>query len=79
MAQKSNAEIHTTYTIGGVSFQRIRFGEETGLAESDSQFCRDCGVKKGEYHVPTCEVERCPACGGEAISCECAYGQKNCA
>jgi hypothetical protein len=62
MAQKSNAEIHTTYTIGG-----------------DSQFCRDCGVKKGEYHVPTCEVERCPACGGEAISCECAYGQKNCA
>lgn len=35
--------------------------------------CHDCDCKEGEYHTPGCDMERCPFCGGQLISCNCAY------
>jgi len=35
--------------------------------------CHDCKVKEGELHVPGCDMERCPFCGGQLISCACRY------
>lgn len=35
--------------------------------------CRDCGCSEGELHHPGCDMERCPFCGGQLISCDCAY------
>lgn len=35
------------------------------------QPCHDCAVVKGQYHVPGCDVERCPVCDEQAAFCNC--------
>jgi hypothetical protein len=67
------AQLQPTCSIAGVQYQRIPYGSETDDWGADSAPCHDCRVVKGELHVPSCDVERCPACGGQAISCDCDY------
>lgn len=33
--------------------------------------CSDCCAMYGGYHHFGCDVERCPICGGQQISCDC--------
>jgi len=35
--------------------------------------CHDCGCKEGEYHISGYDMERCPFCGKQLISCNCCY------
>ena len=42
-----------------------------------SQRCHDCGIDSGGYHHPGCDMERCPRCGGQLISCGCLDADDN--
>lgn len=37
--------------------------------------CHDCGCREGEIHKWGCDMERCPDCGGQLITCDCAYAR----
>jgi hypothetical protein len=60
-------------TTGG-AFAPIPFGEERrgggGWAEGHLR-CHDCGARPGHFHHPGCDVEECPRCRGQLISCDC--------
>jgi hypothetical protein len=39
--------------------------------------CPDCDCDVGEFHLLGCDVEVCPRCNGQAISCDCAEKEDN--
>lgn len=66
------AQLETTCDVNGVEFPRVRYGEEAEDWGANESPCHDCAAIRGEYHVPGCDVERCPACGGQYwFGCEC--------
>lgn len=34
--------------------------------------CHDCNVKEGELHQMGCDMEICPKCKGQLLSCDCS-------
>ena len=50
--------------IKGEIYERFRHDDE-------EHKCGDCGVVAGEYHHIYCDMERCPKCRSQLISCDC--------
>lgn len=63
-----------SYVINGESFARIRYGSETG-GRWTMPACGDCAVGMGQLHLLRCDIEECPRCIHQALSCPCVYAE----
>ena len=52
----------------GETMPSIPYNENYG---GPNQPCHDCSVQFGGTHHPGCDMERCPKCHGQLISCGC--------
>ncbi len=58
--------------IGDVDYEPIRWGDERGYRfQHVTDRCGDCSVPKGAVHHHGCDLEQCPACLSQALSCGC--------
>lgn len=58
----------------GRRFHMVPFGAEPDRRTSVDR-CGDCGVTRGGWHHPGCDVQPRPACGRQLISCGCQFDE----
>ncbi len=54
----------------GRKYPRIKWGDESGPGYGGGR-CGDCGCLPKHYHHVGCDIERCPKCHNQALSCDC--------
>jgi hypothetical protein len=63
--------------IQGNEYARIKYGSPDEWADVDTNYagvpCHDCLVIKGQIHLLDCDMECCPKCKKQLISCGCGY------
>jgi hypothetical protein len=60
-----------TVTLDGKPYKRLRWHYDWYEEKDLPEICHDCLAKPGQLHVPGCDLERCPKCGEQLISCKC--------
>lgn len=65
-----------TFRIGGRDYNRIACGYEIGEWYGIEDDCSNCGMATGFLHLLPCDLEQCPRCHKQALSCNCNYEQR---
>jgi hypothetical protein len=71
----------TASTCTVVAFHRGDRRFELGVWGADPGWpargrrCGDCGVQPGGHHHPGCDIQCCPACRGQLLSCGCRFDE----
>jgi hypothetical protein len=70
-----DAQAIASYTVDGQRFTRIAYGSEDHWQPDWLEVCGDCGVRPGQLHLLGCDIEQCPRCRQQALSCGCLYAE----
>jgi hypothetical protein len=72
------AEATESCTIDGIrlvgtNYRRLPYGSDQRAPDLaiERPRCHDCNVAWGGLHHYGCDMEECPLCGGQLISCDC--------
>lgn len=69
MTKKLGCIKNPVVTEDGV-FDPIVFGAERHF-RIPNKFCGDCGAPRGSFHHRGCDIEECPRCRCQLITCGC--------
>jgi hypothetical protein len=75
--QWCDQEMSDPATVTCTANTEIEFPDGETLPASTFHFdepsgrCHDCNIVHGGHHHPGCDVERCPRCSRQLISCGC--------
>jgi len=76
MKQADGCVLETIPTADG-ELNPLPFGSEMYLiqqaafADGTPRRCDDCNALPAHYHHPGCDIEECPRCNGQLITCGC--------
>lgn len=59
----------------GMPIPLARYGANRRPRQRMPERCGDCGVLMGGLHHPGCDMQRCPLCAGQFISCACWFDE----
>jgi hypothetical protein len=72
-AEIIRAQEQLTLELHGKTYDRMRRGDGTWTTSAEYP-CHDCAVLNGQLHVEGCDMEECPRCYGQLITCGCLWG-----
>ena len=64
------SELH----LQGVAFSLLEYGRDGRAASRDGR-CGDCGVLPGGFHHLGCDLQPCPRCHRQLLSCDCRFDE----
>ena len=62
------------FHVEGCHVEMIAYGAEPG-GHAFRLRCGDCGAARGGHHHPGCDVQRCPLCRGQMMTCNCRFDE----
>ena len=62
--------VGTHVTLRDGRYERVPWGNETKPWDHGPR-CGDCDVLPGGIHHMNCDIEECPRCHGQLLTCEC--------
>jgi len=73
-ADFKRAQAATQLVINSREYDRVPYGDEE--VPLNHPQCDDCGVPRGALHLLGCDLEQCPRCLGQVISCDCFFDER---
>lgn len=63
----------TTCTIGKIKIKEKFYNRDSSYFDVNKR-CHDCNIEniEGNFHHFRCDMERCPKCKGQLITCGCS-------
>jgi hypothetical protein len=64
----------STLHLAGARFPLVPYGRD-GTSAPGAGRCGDCGVEPGGFHHLGCDLQRCPRCQRQLLSCGCPFDE----